>query len=102
MSQFQDVSEQICKILKKLSNEQRMVMFGDTDRFEIWLASHQVIDFVSSYNPFKLVIIILLSKKKLNKAHHQFSNLRNQCRDAERRLVQFLSYRSILQKIWIS
>ena len=53
MFQFQDVSEQICEILKKLSHEQRMVMFGDTDRFEIWLASHQVIDFVSSYNPFK-------------------------------------------------
>ncbi|CAI2175702.1 8133_t:CDS:2 [Funneliformis geosporum] len=41
MSYFKNLSEQICKILNRLSYERRMVIFGDTNRFEGWLVSQQ-------------------------------------------------------------
>ena len=48
MPYFKNLSEQICDFLNILSHERRMVMFGDTNRFNEWLVRHQVIDKVSS------------------------------------------------------
>jgi len=50
MSFFKELSEKICKILNEFSHERRIVLFGDSDRFEAWLISNQVIDLVSNYN----------------------------------------------------
>ena len=54
MSYFKNLSEQICDFLNSLSHKRRMVMFGDTNRFEEWLiVDQQVIDNVSILKSFK-------------------------------------------------
>ena len=89
MSYFKNLSEQICDFLNSLSHERRMVMFGDSNRFEEWLiVDQQVIDNVSILNPLSKII------EQGSSSNLQF--VKNQCWDAKRKLVQFLSYRSIL------
>ncbi len=50
MSQFKDLAEQIFEILNEINHEHRMVLFGDSNRFKLWLENQQVNDLVSDYN----------------------------------------------------
>jgi hypothetical protein len=50
-----EIVNDVMKLLYKLNDERRKILFGDTSRFIYWLKEHNVVDRVK----FKIILICL-------------------------------------------